>query len=491
MNAPLLGLSQRLPPTNLAAEQGLLGALMIHNGVHARLGALKAEHFADLAHARIFRVACDVIEQGGVADPVTLRNRLLNDPVIEEAGGVAYLAQLVTACVSPLLAGEYAAQIVDAWVRRQGIDLGAEAVEAWFGAGTEALAVLRSLQDRLFRIEDSVRTGVSAEPRDMADVTAAVLREHEEAVARGGGLAGISWGYDSLDHRTGGMRPGDLLILAGRPGMGKTALGAGIAARSAHRGSKVLFVSCEMRPEGVAARIIAALAGLPLGAVLRGVVLDPGSNAFRPLDAAENGRLIEARRAAAALPISMLRAGGPTIGTIRAAASRQASRGGLDLVVIDYLGLLRPPEGMSPNTPKAVELGEISRAAKLMAMDLGVPVLMLAQINREAAKRDDKIPVLTDLRDSGAIEQDADLVAFIHRAEYYLAKPIERAPGEAEDRFQLREAQRLEQLRAATGRALVVLAKHRQGAGGSVDLRFAARTTWFHEEHEEAALPPV
>jgi replicative DNA helicase len=491
MTPALHGLSLRLPPQNLPAEQALLGALLVRNDVHARLGPLRAEHFADPVHARIFATACAMIEGGRLADAVTLKNRLEHDGVLEEVGGTAYLAQLVTAMVSTHTAAEYAKQIVDAWLRRQVIDRIGLGVEAAFGdgEGADGRAILSGLQDDLFRLEESVRTGVSAEPRDMSDVMDAVMREHDEAVARGGGLSGLSWGYDTLDRRTGGMRPGELLILAGRPGMGKTALGAGVAYRAAHRGARVLFVSCEMRPEGVGARVLAALAGLPLGAVLDGVIIEPGANQFRRLDTDEYGRLIEAKRTAAALPVQMLRAGSPTIGTIRAAAQRQASRGGLDLIVIDYLGLLRPPVGMSPGTPKAVEIAEITRAAKLMAMDLGVPVLMLAQINREAAKRDDKIPQLTDLRDSGAIEQDADVVAFIHRPEYYLSKPIERAPGESDDKFLAREAARMDQLRGAAGRAMVLLAKQRQGAGGVCDLRFSARTTWFHEEHEDAALP--
>lgn len=489
---PLAGLHLRVPPQNLEAEQALLGALLANNKAFDRLpDGFRAEHFADPVHGRIFGALARRIGAGQLASATALKTDLENDGTLEEVGGTRYLAELVTATVGVANAAEYARVIHHCWIRRALIDLGARVVEAAFGdaGGQDAPAQIEAAEDALYHLAERggtartvVRFGAAA---DLA------IAEAEAASRRKGGLAGVTTGYRALDRMTGGLMPGELAILGGRPSMGKTALGLAVAARAAAAGYRVLVVSQEMRAQKLAARAIGACAQIDTLALRFGRVRAAEGEAhdgdgFRPFNAAEGAALARARAEIDALPLVIDATPGATVAAVRTSARRAARvLGGLDLVVIDYLGLLVASEHDRTFGNRVQEVGGIARDAKALAVGLGVPVLLLAQLSRANEAREDKRPQLSDLRDSGEIEQHADVVGFIHREHYYLtrAAPKPRA-GEAQEKFSDRERLWNEAVLREVGRAEVIVAKNREGPTGTTRLRYVDRFTWFWDESE-------
>jgi len=415
--AGLVGVSLRQPPASLQAEQGLLGALLTNNRAYDRVSDfLRPEHFADAVHGAIYAAIARRIEAGQVADVVTLRPEFENTGVLDEhPGGIGYLAQLLSAMVSVLNVPEYGRLIHDAWARRCVIDACERAVTAAFGGSAEAAEIVQELDATLSDV---------AQGRDAAALvpTSRVVNEVVDrflrAVERRGALSGVTSGYAALDRKTGGFNPGDLIVLGARPSMGKTAFAACIAARAAAAGHRVLFVSAEMQAWGVLARVTAAVAGLPVAAVLRGGAVLPGTNRFEPFatDGPETARVIEAARRISSLPVEWDQTPRASVAAIRARARRmrRARDGGLDLVVVDYLGRCTgSPEARRQG--RLAEVSEMARDFKGLAMELGAPVLLLSQLSRALTSREDPRPLLNDLRDSGEIEQEADVVMFLHR----------------------------------------------------------------------------
>ena len=316
------------------------------------------------------------------------------------------------------------------------------------------------------------------------------MRDTQAAWNRETPLAGLSTGYPALDRMTLGLQRSKLVLLAARPSMGKTALALGIAVRAAQAGARVLYWSGEMTAPQLAARAAAAYAGLSTASVFSGrnweVPVEPGQPPAK-LDRHEWDRLAAAERAAHTLPLVFDTRPGITPQALRARARRMKRQrdGGLDLIVIDYLQLMRPSvstgrEGLYETVTKI--------SAELMALkaELGVPVLALVQLNRANEAREDKTPQLSDLRDSGALEQDADVVMMLHRPHYYLSRggaPV-RHGKETDEAYHTRVDLYQTQLDAERGRALVSLPKNRQGPTGSTRLRFHDSTTWFRDESE-------
>lgn len=499
MNAPafgLAGVSQRLPPANTQAEQHLLGGLLANNRAFDRCAEiLRPEHFADPVHGAIYACAARRLEAGQVADVITLRSELENSDLLRERGGVAYLAELLVANVSVLNVGEYARLIRDAWARRQVIEACSVAANAAFGLGDgrEAGEIVAELDGALSAVaqgQDAARL------QDSGAVANRAVEDFLAAVDRRGAVAGVTTGYAGLDRKLGGMRAGQLLILGGRPGMGKTAMLWGVAARAAAAGHRVLFVSAEMVPHDVMARGVAAVAGLPLAAVMRGGMLEPGSNRFQPFarESAEVGLIANAARRLAALPVQWDGSDAPELAAVRARARRMARQrgGGLDMVVIDYLGRLRG-SNRSSEFGRYAEVSELARGCKTLARELAVPVLVGAQLNRANVKtRENPRPQLSDLRDSGEVEQEADVVMFLHREHYYLEqqRPT-RGPKQSEDEHERVVAEWYERLHQTRGEAELSVAKQRQGALGTVRLRFDPTLTWFFDvdDPDGAAVP--
>lgn len=493
MNSPLLGLSQRLPPTNLQAEQALLGALLANNRAYERCGDIvRAEHFADPVHAAIYAAIAGRCERNQLADALTLKAEFEHSGVLDEVGGVAYLAQLLSAMVSPLMAGPYAQAIRDCWMLRALIGLAEDTVAACFAPGEAGAAgVLEAHEARLTAIVDGV--GDEAPAVALGDAVAQALAVTQAAEKRGTGLAGVTTGFAALDRMTGGLIPGELCVLAARPAMGKTSLALSIAVRAARAGAvQSLFWSGEMGPGQLAARAAAAHARLSTLSVFTARGFDPPEHAelghARALTMAEWDALVASERAARKLPVMIDARSGLTVAALRARARRMKRAGRLDLVVVDYLGLMR-------GTPEAERAGlyeamsEKALHLKHMAEELGVPVLLLAQMNRENEKRDNKRPIMSDLRDSGAIEQHADRVMFLHRPHYYLkqAGVPARGKGSEEAHSAVLSAYYAE-LSAAEGVAEILVQKNRHGPSGTTRLRFEAHTTWFFDLGDTAEM---
>jgi replicative DNA helicase len=283
----------------------------------------------------------------------------------------------------------------------------------------------------------------------------------------------------------GGFLPGELILIGARPAMGKTALAAGLACNAARTGGRCLFVSAEMAAWQVQARMVAAQAGLPLQAVLRAWMLDPGSNRGRALEQHEFDAFYRANRAIAELPITWDARSRPTVASIRTRARRMKARGGLDLVLVDYLQLLSAGGDGRGEANRNMELTRISADLKGLAVELGVPVIALSQLSRQVESRDDKRPVMSDLRDSGSLEQDADAIGFLYREHYYLKDKVpERRERETEEAFSARLDGWREKLTNSAGLAELIIAKHRQGATGIVQLRWEERLTWFFDRED-------
>ena len=493
IDSPLLGLSQRLPPSNVQAEQALLGALLANNKAYERVSEfLAAEHFADAIHGRIFQSIARRIEAGQLADAVTLKAEFEHAGVLDEVGGTAYLAQLLTAMVGIINAGEYGRAVHDAWLRRQLIDIGETVVNNAFGADPEldGLKQIEAAEQSLFELAtDGASTGGFIAFKDA--LTEAILGA-ERAFRRPGGVAGLSTGLRDLDTKMGGLHPSDLLILAGRPGMGKTALATKIAFGAAKalmaearqgdpdavpKGSIAVF-SLEMSAEQLAIRLLSEEARISSDRIRRG---DIGQREF--------DKFVQVSREIASLPIQIDDTPALTLSAMRTRCRRLKRTRGLNLVVVDYLQLMRPAAGTRPEN-RVLEISQITQGLKAIAKELAVPVLALSQLSRAVESREDKRPQLADLRESGTIEQDADAVMFVYRDEYYLAQ---RAPKQmafdSEDKFQdaLEKWQR--DMEKVHNQAELLIQKQRHGPTGTIQLFFEAEFTRFADldtHHSEA-----
>ncbi len=483
IDGPLLGLSQRLPPQNLDAEQALLGALLSNNRAYDRVADfLKQEHFADPIHGRIYQAVERRIAQGQIADPITLRAEFEHTGALDEVGGTAYLAQIVSATVGIINAGDYGRAIHDAWLRRQLIDIGETVVNEAFAAapdndGTEQI---KAAEQKLFELatygrgEDRMVTFERA--LQMAVETA------EAAFRRSGGISGLTTGLRDLDQRTGGMHASDLLILAGRPGMGKTALATKIAfgaaralmaegraqnANGTPAGSVAIF-SLEMSSEQLALRLLSEESRVRGDRIRKGTI-----------DERDFSRFVAVSKELQALPLFIDDTPAITMSALRTRCRRLKRTKALKLVVIDYLQLMRPPPGARAEN-RVVEISAITQGLKALAKELKIPVLALSQLSRGVEAREDKRPQLSDLRESGSIEQDADAVMFIYRDEYYLQQREPKAMAfDGSEKYQAAVDKWQRDMEAVHNKAELLLEKQRHGPTGKVDLFFESEFTRF------------
>jgi len=489
----LLGLSQRLPPSNLAAEQALLGALLANNRAYERVSEFLApEHFADPIHGRVFQAIQRRVEAGQLADVVTLRAEFEHSGLLEEVGGPAYLAQLLSAMVGIINAGEYGRVVHDAWLRRQLIDLGEVVVNRAFGAEPEldAGGQLEAAEQALF---DLSRDGAGAQGGPIAFERALVtaVEMAAKAFSTPGGVSGLPTGLRDLDAKMGGLHPSDLLIVAGRPGMGKTALATKIAfgaAKSILREARdkdpnavpkggVAVFSLEMSADQLATRLLSEEARISGDRIRRGEI---GQRDF--------DRFVEVSREMASLPLFIDDTPAITISALRTRCRRLKRTRGLDLVVVDYLQLMRPAAGTRPEN-RVLEISMITQGLKAIAKELAVPVIALSQLSRQVESREDKRPQLSDLRESGSIEQDADAVMFVYRDDYYLAQ---RAPKELAydnpEKFHDAVEKWQKDMELAHNKAELIIAKQRHGPTGTIKLFFEAEFTRFGDldtHHDE------
>jgi replicative DNA helicase len=463
-------------PHNIEAEQQLLGVILTNNDVYDRIASLvRAEHFFDPVHARIFEIAAARIQKNTLASPVTLKAFLEDDLGLRELGGPSYLARLAGAAISAFAARDYAQMIYDLAVRRELIALGRDisARAAKVDVESEPREQIIEAEQRLYKLGEQgvAERGFQSFLKAVTDA----VNVANAAYQRDGGLAGISTGLIDLDKKLGGLHPSDLLILAGRPSMGKTSLATNIAFNIAkaykrgrtHDGNEgaveggvVGFFSLEMSAEQLAARILSEASEVPSEQIRRG---DMTEGEFR--------RFVDAAKALESCPLYIDDTPALPISQVAARARRLKRTHGLDVLMIDYLQLLKGSSSKGDN--RVQEVSEITQGLKAIAKELNIPVIALSQLSRQVESREDKRPQLSDLRESGSIEQDADVVMFVYRDEYYKER---EKPGDHELEKMAAWQVIMEQVH---GKAEVIIGKQRHGPIGSVDLSFEGRFTRF------------
>ena len=467
--------AERALPHNLEMEQALLGAILVNNDAASRVSDfLGPAHFFEPLHGRIFEACQTLIERGQIASPVTVKTFFERDEGLKAVGGAQYLARLTVAAVTVLHAADYGRALYDLALRRQLIAIGEDmSVRAAEPKVEESAAEqIEKAEAALFRLaEDGQHEG--GFKSFAASITAAV-QNIEAAYKRDSRLTGVGTGLEALDEKLGGLHRSDLLILAGRPSMGKTALATNIAFNAARKwkedkdagiaqkdseGAAIAFFSLEMSAEQLATRMLAEAAEVPSENLRRGSLTE---NEFR--------RLARAAQRIAEIDFFIDDTPALSIAALRTRARRLKRQHGIGLVVVDYLQLVRPSATKGDN--RVQEVSEITQGLKALAKDLDVPVLALSQLSRSVEQREDKRPQLSDLRESGSIEQDADVVMFVFREEYYLERS-EPSPDTEKHSKWMADCER------AQGIAEVILGKQRHGPTGTARLHFNKETTKF------------
>jgi replicative DNA helicase len=476
----------RSPPCNIEAEMALLGAILTNNEACDRVSSfLNPEHFFESVHARIYEATASLIRMGKLANAVTLKSYFEGDATLKDIGGIAYLARLVTSATTIINAEEYGRTIHELAQRRKLITVGTDIVNEAFEQDVETSArdLIERAESTLYSLAEVDKYGKGFQPFGRALTDAIDMAS--AAYQRDGHLSGLSTGLRDLDEKMGGLQASDLIIVAGRPAMGKSALATNIAyhvAKSykaeyqADGSNKVLdggvaaLFSLEMSAEQLATRIIAEQSGISSEKIRRGKITE---NEF--------GRLVEVSQELQKLPLYIDATGGLTIAQLAARARRLKRQRGLGLIVVDYLQLLAGSQRKAAEG-RVQEVTEITVGLKALAKELNVPVIALSQLSRQVENRDDKRPQLADLRESGSIEQDADVVLFVYREEYYMLRKEPR-PGTPEHITWQDDMAKVE------GLAEVIIGKQRHGPTGIVELQFNATLTKFQNLAREGYVP--
>ncbi|MCC7305094.1 MAG: replicative DNA helicase [Alphaproteobacteria bacterium] len=459
-------------PHNIEAEQGLLGVLLIDNRALEKFGDfLKSGHFFLPAHQRIYETIIRIIDRGQNASPVTLKNYFEKDDDLKDVGGAQYLAELAASVVSVVNAEDYARTVYDLHLRRELITLGEEVVNEAFEHRLEVAAkdTIEMAEARLFELAETGQARGSF--LTLRDSVLTAIQHAEKAYKTDGHVTGVTTGLMDMDKKLGGLQNSDLVILAGRPSMGKTALATNMAFRAANayaesggkEGAITGFFSLEMSADQLATRILAEQSGVPSDAIRKGNIKQEDFRAFA-----------EASQRLSQIPLYIDDTPALSIGAIRTRARRLKRQHGLGLLVIDYLQLLHGTGSKQGTDNRVQEVSEITRGLKAIAKELQIPVLALSQLSRQVEQREDKRPQLSDLRESGSIEQDADVVMFVYREEYYLSR-TEPEPGtEKHLKWQ-------ENMDRAHNVAEAIVAKQRHGPIGTVKMHFDPNLTKFSD----------
>jgi replicative DNA helicase len=483
-------------PQNIEAEAALLGALMIDNRLVEDVQLrLKPHHFFEALHGRIYEAILRLADRNMIANPVTLRPLFEADEGMKEVGGAAYLAQLSGSGAAIIGAKDFAQQIYDLALLRSLIAVGRDLVESAIDTSEEVapLAQIERAESELYKVAEE--GGAEGKAKSFGEAAIASIKSAEAALNNGGGLSGITTGFDSINSRMGGLHRSDLIILAGRPGMGKSALATNIAFNSARRflqdqadgiegrdsaGAAVAFFSLEMSAEQLVTRVLSEQTGITAEKIRTGQISRHEFQNF--------ARTAEELHT---LPLYIDDTPGLTIAALRTRARRLKRQKGVGMIVVDYLQLLQG-SGRSSNDNRVQEISEISRGLKQLAKELDVPVLALSQLSRAVEQREDKRPQLADLRESGSIEQDADIVLFIFREDYYLKahEPKHPIPDDPPEVFSAYEEWQAK-FRPVEGLAELIVAKQRHGATGKERLRFDGRVTKFSDFIDDHYLPEM
>jgi replicative DNA helicase len=482
-------------PQNVEAEAALLGALMIDNRLVEDVQLkLKPHHFFEPLHGRIYESILRMTDSNRVANPVTLRPLFESDEIIKEVGGAAYLAQLTGSGAAVIGARDFAQQIYDLALLRALVGVGRDLVEGALDTSEDVapLAQIERAETELYKVAEE--GGAEGKAKSFAESATLAIEMAERALNSGGHLSGMTTGLEVLNSKVGGLHRSDLIIVAGRPGMGKSSLATNMAFAAAQRflrdsedgiapeksaGAPVALFSLEMSADQLATRILAEQSGISSENLRMGRI---SQQEFREL----------ARAAAElqSLPLYIDDTPGLTIAALRTRARRLKRQKGIGMVIVDYLQLLQGT-GKNSNENRVQEISEISRGLKQLAKELNLPVIGLSQLSRQVEQREDKRPQLSDLRESGSIEQDADIVLFIYREDYYLkaVEPDYPMPEETDKQAKY-EAWR-QKYDPVAGRAELIVAKQRHGSTGIVRVRFDGRTTKFSDAADEGYLPEM
>lgn len=472
-------------PHNLQAEQNLLGAVLIDNEITDKINVLlQPSYFYDPVHARIYEAAMRLISRGQLANPVTMKAFFDKDSAFGEEDPEQYLNDLVDGVISVSEAPDYAGLIYESYLRRSLVKIADQIAHeaARPDMDLPAEQQLEKAEQYLFNLaeNDTAETGL----KGFKHVLAGAIEMAELAAKNDGHLSGVSTGLTDLNKLMGGLHRSDLLILAGRPGMGKTALATNMAfhaattTRTGEQAVPVAFFSLEMSAEQLGTRILAEQSELDSNAIRTG-----------KLKSAEFAQLIDASTAIADAPFFIDDTPGLSVSQVASRARRLKRTSGLGLVVVDYLQLLSAQIGVRAEN-RVQEISNISRSLKNLAKELDIPVLALSQLSRAVEQRDDKRPNLADLRESGSIEQDADVVLFVYREEYYLNKgEPEQKEAETIEKYNERYERWRERLERTNGKAEVIIAKQRHGPVGVVNVAFEARLTKFGDLAIDDRLP--
>jgi replicative DNA helicase len=463
-------------PHNIEAEQALLGAVLFDNGAYERLSdQLQAKHFYEPFHARLFAAIEVHVRKGQLAEPIVLAEQFKRDPAFEELGGVRYLADLVDRAPPAANARDFGRLVYELALRRELIRIGGDisVAAAQSDAELSAREQIEQAEQQLYSLAET--GSISSGLIPFAESLRGAVEMAAEAFGRDGGLAGVSSGLIDLDQKLGGMHPSDLIILAARPSMGKSSLATNIAfdvaknyawepqpdgSRKTVNGGVVAFFSLEMSAEQLALRLLAEVSGVSGDRLRKGEI-----------DASEFGRVRDASIDIQSAPLYIDDTGGLSISKMAARCRRLKRQVGLDLIIVDYLQLLTTGDSRGSDN-RVQEVSMITQGLKALAKELSVPVIALSQLSRQVESREDKRPQLSDLRESGSIEQDADVVMFIYREAYYKSR-TEPREGTPEHLTWQEEMDRIHNL------AEVIIGKQRHGPIGTVKLHFNEDLTKF------------
>ncbi|MCC7253786.1 replicative DNA helicase [Hyphomicrobium sp.] len=476
----------REAPHNIEAEQALLGAILINNEAMDRVSAfLEPVHFFDPLHGQIYEIAGKMIQAGKQATPITLKTFFETaEPIDKHLTVPQYLGRLAANATTIINAEDYGRTVYDLAVRRQLIVLGEDMVNSAYDAPIDfpPESQIQEAETRLYDLAERGKYG-----QGFMSFGSALTHAIDMAAAayeRDGHLSGLSTGLDDLDNKMGGLQSSDLIILAGRPSMGKTALVTNIAynVAKAYRsekqpdgtdttvdGGRVGFFSLEMSAEQLATRILSEQAEVASEKIRRGMI---NEDEFR--------KLVQVSQEMSRAPLYIDQTGGISIAQLSARARKLKRQKGLDLLIVDYLQLLSGASKRGDN--RVQEITEITTGLKALAKELAVPIVALSQLSRQVEAREDKRPQLSDLRESGSIEQDADVVMFVFREEYYVER---QKPREGTAEFNDWQAQMM----AVSGKAEVIIGKQRHGPVGTVALAFESQFTRFSNLARDYALP--
>jgi replicative DNA helicase len=462
-------------PANVEAEQALLGLLLYDSSAYERLtDALKPEHFYEPLHGRLFSAIEAYIRRGRAPEWRIIVEQFQHDPAFQELGGARYLADLVDRAPPAVLAADYAGAIYDLALRRELIRIGGELMASARVGDADLMARdhIEAAEQKLYALAETGKS--SSGFVEFEKALAGAVDIAAEAYSRDGGLAGLSTGLKDLDRILGGLHPSDLIVLAARPSMGKSSLANNIAFHVARHyawetqpdggrktvgGGVVAFFALEMSAEQMAMRLLAEVTGVPSDKIRKGEITP-----------AEFARIRDAAAEIQESPLYIDDTGAIPLAKLAARARRLKRSVGLDLLVIDYLQLITSGAGRPEN--RVQEVSQVTQGLKALAKELHVPVLACAQLSRQVETRDDKKPQLSDLRESGSIEQDADVVMFIYREAYYLSR-AEPKVGTSEH---LEWQEKIDPIRNL---ADVIIGKQRHGPIGVVKLQFNEDLTKF------------